>query len=141
MLKDCSGFVCFFSPGRPFDPHFIFNNAVSNIICCLVFGHRFEYGDGHFQKILHMIFESMYLEGSIWATVLHTYSIQRYLGLVYIAASPHLEVYTSKAKNRLQIKCAIQIAEVWRKSITCETIIKGIYLCLYLCLWNFEMMC
>ncbi|MGH0165015.1 UNVERIFIED_CONTAM: hypothetical protein FKN15_074488 [Acipenser sinensis] len=53
--------------GRPFDPHFIFNNAVSNIICCLVFGHRFEYGDGHFQKILHMIFESMYLEGSIWA--------------------------------------------------------------------------
>ncbi|KAK6484510.1 cytochrome P450 2J2-like isoform X1 [Huso huso] len=55
--------------GRPFDPHFIFNNAVSNIICCLVFGHRFEYGDGHFQKILHMIFESMYLEGSIWATL------------------------------------------------------------------------
>ncbi|KAK6484399.1 cytochrome P450 2J6-like isoform X2 [Huso huso] len=55
--------------GRPFDPHFTFNNAVSNIICCLVFGHRFEYGDGHFQKILHMIFESMYLEGSIWATL------------------------------------------------------------------------
>uniref|UniRef100_A0A8C2Z450 Uncharacterized protein n=1 Tax=Cyclopterus lumpus TaxID=8103 RepID=A0A8C2Z450_CYCLU len=31
--------------GKPFDPHLILNNAVSNIICSLVFGHRFEYGD------------------------------------------------------------------------------------------------
>ncbi|XP_041126785.1 cytochrome P450 2J2-like [Polyodon spathula] len=84
---------------RPFDPHFIFNNAVSNVICSLVFGHRFEYGDGHFQKILHMIFESVYLEGSIWATVLHTYSIQCYLGLLYIAASPHLRDLLFKSKE------------------------------------------
>uniref|UniRef100_A0A8C2Z9R2 Cytochrome P450 n=1 Tax=Cyclopterus lumpus TaxID=8103 RepID=A0A8C2Z9R2_CYCLU len=31
--------------GKPFNPHLIMNNAVSNIICSLVFGHRFEYGN------------------------------------------------------------------------------------------------
>ncbi|KAL7397564.1 hypothetical protein ABVT39_024087 [Epinephelus coioides] len=31
--------------GKPFNPHTILNNAVSNIICSLVFGHRFEHCD------------------------------------------------------------------------------------------------
>uniref|UniRef100_A0A3Q1GU49 Uncharacterized protein n=1 Tax=Acanthochromis polyacanthus TaxID=80966 RepID=A0A3Q1GU49_9TELE len=29
--------------GKPFNPHLVVNNAVSNIICSLIFGHRFEY--------------------------------------------------------------------------------------------------
>ncbi|XP_036376776.1 cytochrome P450 2J2-like [Megalops cyprinoides] len=53
--------------GRPFDPQFIVNNAVSNIICCLVFGDRFEYSDEHFQSLLRLINEAIYLEGSFWA--------------------------------------------------------------------------
>uniref|UniRef100_A0A8C4THL4 Uncharacterized protein n=1 Tax=Erpetoichthys calabaricus TaxID=27687 RepID=A0A8C4THL4_ERPCA len=36
--------------GRPFDPHFLMNNAVSNIICSIVFGRRFEYSDQRFQE-------------------------------------------------------------------------------------------
>uniref|UniRef100_A0A8C4TD67 Uncharacterized protein n=1 Tax=Erpetoichthys calabaricus TaxID=27687 RepID=A0A8C4TD67_ERPCA len=39
-------------PGRPFDPHFLMNNAVSNIICSIVFGRRFEYSDQRFQELL-----------------------------------------------------------------------------------------
>uniref|UniRef100_A0A8C4TDD5 Uncharacterized protein n=1 Tax=Erpetoichthys calabaricus TaxID=27687 RepID=A0A8C4TDD5_ERPCA len=45
--------------GRPFDPHFLMNNAVSNIICSIVFGRRFEYSDQRFQELLHLIFEAL----------------------------------------------------------------------------------
>ena len=45
------------------------NNAVSNVICCLVFGDRFEYSDGEFQTLLKIINEAIQLEGSIWALV------------------------------------------------------------------------
>nr|XP_033785234.1 cytochrome P450 2D15-like [Geotrypetes seraphini] len=46
---------------QPFDPHFIINNAVSNVICSITFGNRFEYNDKRFQKLLHMFEESMKL--------------------------------------------------------------------------------
>ncbi|XP_030063528.1 cytochrome P450 2D15 isoform X2 [Microcaecilia unicolor] len=46
---------------RPFDPHFIINNAVSNVICSITFGDRFEYTDEKFQKLLHLFEESMKL--------------------------------------------------------------------------------
>ncbi|XP_074077402.1 cytochrome P450 2J2-like [Macrotis lagotis] len=38
--------------GKPFDPHFQINNAVSNIICSITFGHRFEYYDSQFRELL-----------------------------------------------------------------------------------------
>ncbi|KAM8999286.1 cytochrome P450 2J2 [Sarcophilus harrisii] len=38
--------------GQPFDPHFAINNAVSNIICSVTFGHRFEYHDSQFRELL-----------------------------------------------------------------------------------------
>ncbi|XP_051731717.1 cytochrome P450 2J4-like isoform X12 [Ctenopharyngodon idella] len=53
--------------GRPFDPRFLLNNAVSNVICVLVFGNRFEYSDHGFQSMLNNVSEAVYLEGSIWA--------------------------------------------------------------------------
>ncbi|ROL51019.1 Cytochrome P450 2J2 [Anabarilius grahami] len=53
--------------GRPFDPHLLLNNAVSNVICVLVFGNRFEYSDHGFQSLLKNISEAIYLEGGVWA--------------------------------------------------------------------------
>ncbi|XP_051855523.1 cytochrome P450 2J4-like [Antechinus flavipes] len=38
--------------GQPFDPHFAINNAVSNIICSVTFGYRFEYHDAQFRELL-----------------------------------------------------------------------------------------
>uniref|UniRef100_A0A3B4GJB7 Uncharacterized protein n=1 Tax=Pundamilia nyererei TaxID=303518 RepID=A0A3B4GJB7_9CICH len=43
----------------------LINNAVSNIICCLVFGNRFEYTDQQYQSILHNFNEVMRLQGSM----------------------------------------------------------------------------
>ncbi|XP_066532429.1 cytochrome P450 2J1-like isoform X2 [Hoplias malabaricus] len=51
--------------GRPFNPQVLLNSAVSNVICFLVFGDRFEYSDNEFQILLKTINEVMLLEGGI----------------------------------------------------------------------------
>ncbi|XP_029110465.1 cytochrome P450 2J2-like [Scleropages formosus] len=53
--------------GQPFEPLSVVNNAVANIISCLVFGDRFDYNDSYFQTLLKLMNEAVYLEGSIWA--------------------------------------------------------------------------
>ena len=55
--------------GAPFDPKMAVNKAVSNIICCLVFGKRFEYTEKRHQSVLEDFTELMYLEGQAGAQV------------------------------------------------------------------------
>ncbi|KAF3834880.1 hypothetical protein F7725_027438 [Dissostichus mawsoni] len=57
--------------GKPFNPHLLMNNVVSNIICSLVFGHRFEYGDKKFTKLMEWFDKGLEIEGSIWTQVQH----------------------------------------------------------------------
>ncbi|XP_017262598.1 cytochrome P450 2J6 [Kryptolebias marmoratus] len=52
--------------GKPFTPTGLFNNAVSNIICHLVMGKRFDYSDHSYQIMLKYMSEAVCLEGSIW---------------------------------------------------------------------------
>uniref|UniRef100_A0A4X2KM17 Cytochrome P450 family 2 subfamily J member 2 n=1 Tax=Vombatus ursinus TaxID=29139 RepID=A0A4X2KM17_VOMUR len=47
--------------GHPFDSHFQINNAVSNIICSITFGHRFEYHDSQFQDLLKSLDDELTL--------------------------------------------------------------------------------
>ncbi|XP_067996832.1 cytochrome P450 2J2-like isoform X2 [Melanerpes formicivorus] len=51
--------------GNSFNPHFQLTNAVSNIICSITFGNRFEYHDEDFQKLLHLLDETVRLHGTI----------------------------------------------------------------------------
>nr|XP_055045107.1 cytochrome P450 2B4-like [Misgurnus anguillicaudatus] len=55
MLKD---------EGRAFDPEHALQNAVSNIICSIVFGDRFEYDNKRFAHLLKILNESIILSGS-----------------------------------------------------------------------------
>ncbi|XP_072505767.1 LOW QUALITY PROTEIN: cytochrome P450 2J2-like [Notamacropus eugenii] len=48
--------------GQPFDTHFQINNAVSNIICSITFGHHFDYHDSQFQELLKSLDEVLLLE-------------------------------------------------------------------------------
>ncbi|RVE65282.1 hypothetical protein OJAV_G00133790 [Oryzias javanicus] len=43
--------------GKPFDPTFVMSCTVSNVICCLVYGERFNYDDKQFLEILNIIYE------------------------------------------------------------------------------------
>ncbi|XP_028666623.1 cytochrome P450 2J2-like [Erpetoichthys calabaricus] len=66
--------------GQPFNPHYTINNAISNIICLIVLGHRFEYSDSHYREIQHLINRGIVLEGSWWTWVYNAYPrIMRYL--------------------------------------------------------------
>nr|XP_020480986.1 cytochrome P450 2J1-like [Monopterus albus] len=55
--------------GELFSPVALFNNAVSNIICQLVMGKRFDCSDDKFQIMLKYISETLQVEGSIWGLV------------------------------------------------------------------------
>ncbi|KAM9801027.1 cytochrome P450 2Y3 [Neosynchiropus ocellatus] len=43
----------------PFEPTYFLSCSVSNVICCLVFGQRFEYEDEHFLHLLKIISEAL----------------------------------------------------------------------------------
>ncbi|XP_026201251.1 cytochrome P450 2J5-like [Anabas testudineus] len=55
--------------GKSFSAQSLINNAVSNIICCLVFGERFEYGDKQHQHILMTFNEVLHLQGGLWIQI------------------------------------------------------------------------
>ncbi|TDH08111.1 hypothetical protein EPR50_G00094430 [Perca flavescens] len=57
--------------GEPFNPAGPFNNAVSNIICQLVFGKRLDYNDHNFQTMLKYLSEAVRLEGCVWEMKSH----------------------------------------------------------------------
>ena len=55
--------------GAPFDPKMALTKAVSNIICCLVVGKRFEYTEKKHQTMIENINDLFYLSGQTWAQV------------------------------------------------------------------------
>ncbi|XP_030290311.1 cytochrome P450 2J6-like [Sparus aurata] len=79
--------------GKPFDAQPLLNNAVSNIICCLVFGERYEYTDKEHQAILHDFDELMYLEGGVWAQIYNTFH-----WLMKWLPGPHQRIFTLTQK-------------------------------------------
>ncbi|XP_038550137.1 cytochrome P450 2F3-like [Micropterus salmoides] len=50
----------------PFDPTYFMSCTVSNVICCLVFGQRFNYDDDNFLRILQTISEILKFGSSPW---------------------------------------------------------------------------
>ncbi|NXO87366.1 CP2J2 protein, partial [Sitta europaea] len=66
--------------GNPFNPQLKVTNAVSNIICSLIFGNRFEYHDEDFQRLLKLMYEMTVLHGSITSQLYNNFpSIMKYL--------------------------------------------------------------
>ncbi|XP_051955726.1 cytochrome P450 2C31-like isoform X1 [Xyrauchen texanus] len=50
--------------GKPTNPQHAIHNAVSNIICSIVFGDRFEYDNKRFEYLLNILNENFMLAGS-----------------------------------------------------------------------------
>uniref|UniRef100_A0A3Q1BAR8 Uncharacterized protein n=1 Tax=Amphiprion ocellaris TaxID=80972 RepID=A0A3Q1BAR8_AMPOC len=73
--------------GKPFNPHLVMNNAISNIICSLVFGHRFEYSDEKFQKLLCWFGVVLHTHASIWAQLYNSFT-----GFMRFLPGPHQTV-------------------------------------------------
>ncbi|XP_032757863.1 cytochrome P450 2J3-like [Rattus rattus] len=66
--------------GQPFDPHLKINSAVSNIICSITFGERFEYEDSQLQELLRLLDEASCLESSMMCQLYNVFpTIIKYL--------------------------------------------------------------
>uniref|UniRef100_A0A3P8Y327 Cytochrome P450, family 2, subfamily AD, polypeptide 2 n=1 Tax=Esox lucius TaxID=8010 RepID=A0A3P8Y327_ESOLU len=76
--------------GRGFNPHFILNNAVGNIISSVVFGHRFEYSDENFQKVLRLDNEAVILSGSALAQLYDVFP-----GILKYLPGPHQTIHSN----------------------------------------------
>ncbi|XP_044056767.1 cytochrome P450 2J2-like isoform X1 [Siniperca chuatsi] len=76
--------------GRPFDPHYILTNGVSNIISSVVFGHRFEYSDQSFRKLLELDNEAIMLAGSAQTQLYDVFP-----GLLKYLPGPHQTVHAN----------------------------------------------
>uniref|UniRef100_A0A8C0EQY3 Cytochrome P450 subfamily 2 J19 n=1 Tax=Bubo bubo TaxID=30461 RepID=A0A8C0EQY3_BUBBB len=61
--------------GQPFDPHYKINSAVSNIICSITFGNRFDYHDNRFQELLCSLAEMLLLIGSFWGQLYNAFPL------------------------------------------------------------------
>uniref|UniRef100_A0A8C6IKQ9 unspecific monooxygenase n=1 Tax=Mus spicilegus TaxID=10103 RepID=A0A8C6IKQ9_MUSSI len=88
--------------GKPFNPHFSINNAVSNIICSVTFGERFDYHDSRFQEMLRLLDEVMYLETTM---ISQLYNIFPWI-MKYIPGS-HQKVFRNWEKLKLFVSCMI----------------------------------
>uniref|UniRef100_A0AAV2KXU6 Cytochrome P450 n=1 Tax=Knipowitschia caucasica TaxID=637954 RepID=A0AAV2KXU6_KNICA len=80
--------------GKAFNPQATVANAVSNIISSVVFGHRFEYTDERFRRILQLDAEAVLLSGS---TIAQLYDVAP--SLMKHLPGPHQTVH----KNYFQI--------------------------------------
>ncbi|KAM9134316.1 cytochrome P450 2H2-like [Pangshura tecta] len=58
-----------FSLWRPFDPTLFLNHAVSNVICSIVFGDRFDYEDEKFVTLINLVDEINKLQRSPWTAL------------------------------------------------------------------------
>ncbi|NWS40197.1 CP2J2 protein, partial [Probosciger aterrimus] len=66
--------------GNPFNPHYKITNAVSNVICSVIFGNRFDYHDEEFQNLLHLLNETFALHGTMTTQLYNSFpSIMKFL--------------------------------------------------------------
>ncbi|KAJ8388422.1 hypothetical protein AAFF_G00132980 [Aldrovandia affinis] len=75
--------------GEPFDAHFLVNNAVSNIICSIVFGRRFEYTDERFLLLLKLMSKAIQIQGSMWAQAYNSFPF-----IMKLLPGPHKEMFS-----------------------------------------------
>ncbi|XP_077311454.1 cytochrome P450 2J6-like isoform X1 [Lithobates pipiens] len=69
------------------DPHFVIENAVSNIICSTVFGRRYGYDDTTFRDILNVIHEHMKMVTGFWCQLYNAFGFVKHLPL------PHQKIF------------------------------------------------
>ncbi|XP_022095758.1 cytochrome P450 2J6-like [Acanthaster planci] len=72
LMKEMSDFN-----GKPFDPKPLLGNAVSNVICNVIFGKRYKYADEEFTRLLALLARNFKLLGA--GAVVNFFPILRHL--------------------------------------------------------------
>ncbi|KAG8143703.1 hypothetical protein E2320_000914 [Naja naja] len=83
---------------KPFSPIFLLSCCVSNIICSIVFGNRFDYKDEEFLALMKMMNDSFRQMSNSWSQF---YDI--YANLLRFFPGPHTKIYDILEDMRLFI--------------------------------------
>ncbi|XP_073442748.1 cytochrome P450 2D15-like isoform X1 [Dendrobates tinctorius] len=80
-VREEAQFLCseFKSQKDQFDPILLINNAVSNVICSIVFGDRFEYNDEKFKHLLRLLNATLKTESGLLAQILNEIPILNHI--------------------------------------------------------------
>ncbi|KAM4019963.1 cytochrome P450 2F2-like isoform 1-T2 [Anomaloglossus baeobatrachus] len=66
--------------GSPINPNYPILRSVSNVVCSLVFGSRFEYKDENFQKVVKCIQEIFRIMSTRWGVLYNVYpNVMKYI--------------------------------------------------------------
>ncbi|KAG6922206.1 cytochrome P450, family 2, subfamily C, polypeptide 23b, partial [Chelydra serpentina] len=95
--------------GRPFDPTLFLNHAVSNVICSIVFGDRFDYEDKKFVTLINLIEESSKLQRSSCAVLYNFFPT-----LMDYIPGPHQRIFKHFEELR---KFVLERVEMHRESL------------------------
>ncbi|CAI9152107.1 unnamed protein product [Rangifer tarandus platyrhynchus] len=88
---------------QPFDPHFTINNAVSNIICSITFGERFDYQDDQFQELLRLLGNVLCLQTSVWCQLYNVFP-----RIMDFLPGPRQKLFSSWEKLKMFIASVIE---------------------------------
>ncbi len=84
--------ACVFA-GKSMDPQHDIQNAVSNIICSIVFGERFDYDNKRFSYLLKILNNHFMLTGSaagqVWSNYSFYYFILFYVFFIHLFVIDH----------------------------------------------------
>uniref|UniRef100_A0A8B9YQ53 Cytochrome P450 2J2 n=1 Tax=Bos mutus grunniens TaxID=30521 RepID=A0A8B9YQ53_BOSMU len=89
--------------GQPFDPHLTINNAVSNIICSITFGERFDYQDDQFQELLRMLDEILNLQTSMCCQLYNVFP-----RIMNFLPGPHQALFSNMEKLKMFVARMIE---------------------------------
>ncbi|KAM3912259.1 cytochrome P450 2F3-like [Leptodactylus fuscus] len=80
---------------KHFDPTFFLSRAVSNVICSIVFGHRFEYEDKRFLSLLQLINDNFQVLSSGWGKFYNIFP-----GIMNHLPGPHNRIFKNFKKMK-----------------------------------------
>ncbi|XP_043937189.1 cytochrome P450 2J6-like [Protopterus annectens] len=111
ILKEAKYVLNYFESknGCQFDPKLVITNAVSNVICSILFAQRYDYHDNTFSRQLKLIEENLKLVGGVWGELYNTVPIIRRLPLPFQKIFRNADEILSFLKN---------IAEEHKKTLT-----------------------
>ncbi|XP_043852322.1 cytochrome P450 2F2 [Dromiciops gliroides] len=88
--------------GAPFDPTFVLSRSVSNIICSVIFGSRFDYEDERLLKIIQLINDNFKIMSSPWGEMYNIFP-----GLLQWIPGPHHRLFQNYGSMKVLIEQSI----------------------------------
>ncbi|XP_057349242.1 cytochrome P450 2F2-like isoform X3 [Manis pentadactyla] len=89
--------------GAPFDPRQLLDNAVSNVICSVVFGNRYGYDDPEFLRLLDLFSDNFRIMSSRWGEMYNIFP-----SLLNWIPGPHHRIFQNFEELRIFISEQIQ---------------------------------